>query len=149
MCETLHTDSHIHNYSIPSRLGIERQLPAQALEAREPAIVGGQDEPVLDGEGSQMGVRDVAVMLAAFEHEAFEDLVMSRSGGRDEDGVAVEPLAHDPPGIGEGGRELVDSRVYGEAEKGEKAPSPSPCSRASVTLTTSWRTRPTDRGLTW
>lgn len=145
---------------------------------------------MLDRERCEVGVRNVAMLLPAREDQALEDLVVMRAGHQNEDGLALEPLTHQSPGFGEGGGELMDPRVGGQAEERQKArsgktdclrsvqpifeparcgvvlgifvyavveqqvridqdhrkPSPSPSSRASVTLTTSWRIRPTDSG---
>ena len=103
-----------------------------AWSMRESAIARPQDESSFDGERGRVGVRDVAVLMAALEHEPFEDFVMSGPGHRDEHGIAVEPPAHEAPGIGKRGRKLVNPGVHREAEERQKARPGKTCRLRSV-----------------
>lgn len=86
---------------LSTQLPGQGKLPPQIVEAGEAPIVGDEDQPVLDGESCEMGIWNIAVLLAVIEQEALENLVVPWSRVRDEDRLAFQPISNQTPGIAE------------------------------------------------
>src|SRR5947208_1343548 len=78
----------------------ERILPAQTGKAREVAVRRAEQEPMLDSESSEMGIRHQVRVIDVIAHQRPQDLAMPICWLRNPDNRAAQPLLDLLPGAG-------------------------------------------------
>lgn len=99
----------------------KRILPAQARKPSEIAVRGAQQQPMLDGQRSQMGIGDQVGLHAGVREQRAENVAVAFRGLWNPRNLAIKPRGDLAPRFRHGLGALEHPRVGDEAEKPEKA----------------------------
>ena len=107
---------------LPSGQGTnQRVLPTQFLKPTKVAVSGAQQQPMLDGQRRQVGVRDQVCLYTGGSQERFQNIGVPLGRLWNPDRVGFEPGADLAPSFGCGRGALEHARVRDNAQKGQEA----------------------------